>query len=407
MTVLSLDRIVAEALAEVGIDMTGFDRPRVRPRTTTWVAGESGFGIRHYASGRGVYVVQTRMGGRLRTVTIGPVTVLTLPQARTVARRVIAHARVGNDPASERIRIRSAPRFDAFLDEYWRRWSPRWKPSTRETHDGYRALYLDDAFPNATIDALNEADVTRWFADLNDRTGPGAANRVMTILNNMLNKAEEWGYRLANTNPCRSVRRNRRRRCERFLNSAEMVRLGGVLAAEREGGVRTAPVRAVAITLLLLTGCRMGEILGLHWQDVHGHRLKLRDSKTGPRTVWLADEARALIATLPRYKGVPWLFWNPGHRKPIRDLTVYWHDVRDRAGLPGVRIHDLRHSFASHAAMNHETLPMIGRLLGHRSVQSTARYAHLDDAHISDAAEQIGMIIEQMADGGVVRWPLK
>ncbi len=191
-------------LAEVGVDLTGFDWPKVRPRATTWGAGESGFGIRYYASGRGVYVVQTRMGGRLRTVMIGPVTVLTLPQARTVARRVVAHARVGNDPASERIRIRSAPRFDAFLDEYWRCCSPRWKLSNREMHDGYRALYLDGAFPDATINALNEADVTRWFVEFNDRTGLGAANRVITILNNMLNKAEEWAT--DSPTPIRAVR---------------------------------------------------------------------------------------------------------------------------------------------------------------------------------------------------------
>lgn len=300
---------------------------------------------------------------------------------------------MGLDPATDRKRIRSAPRFDDFLKEYWDRWSPRWKPSTYETQTQYRALYLDRAFAGVFIDELNESHVTSWFADLNNRTGPGAANRTLGILAAMLNKAESWGYRLENTNPCRSVRPNRRRQCERFLSRAELVRLGQVLAKERAAGDSVRASSAKAITLLLLTGCRLGEVLGLQWQDVKGNRLMLRDSKTGPRTVWLGNEARALIATLPRRKEVPWLFWNPKLRKQI-NVDYCWHAIRARAGLAGVRLHDLRHTFASHAAMNKETLPMIGRLLGHAKAASTARYAHLNDEHVLKAAEQVGAAVE-------------
>ena len=396
MTALALRQVVADALAEVGANVTFMRLPKGKARTTTWLGIEHGFGIRHYATGRNVYIVQTRMAGRLRTVTIGPASVITRHQATIVARRVIAYAQVGLDPAADRKRIRSAPRFDDFLDEYWVRWSPHWKPSTCQTHCAYRALYLDGAFPGVFIDALNEADVTKWFADLNNRAGPGAANRVMAILNNMLNKAESWGYRLENTNPCRAVRLNRRRRCERFLSTAEMARMGAVLARERAGEDKVRPVVATAITLLLLTGCRVGEVLGLQWQDLRGNRLKLRDSKTGPRTIWLGDDARAMIATLPRLKNIPWIFWNTRYRRPIRTIGHYWYEIRDEAGLPNVRLHDLRHTFASHAAMNKETLPMIGRLLGHSNPQSTARYAHLDDEHVLDAAEHIGSAIERM-----------
>ena len=136
----------------------------------------------------------------------------------------------------------------------------------------------------------------------------------------MLNKAESWGYRLENTNPCRSLRPNRRRQCERFLSGAELERLGRVLAEERAAQESVKAGSATAVTLLLLTGCRLGEVLGLQWQDVKGNRLMLRDSKTGPRTVWLGNEARALITALPRRKDVPWLFWNTAHRKPIRNI---------------------------------------------------------------------------------------
>lgn len=396
MSAISLQRIVAEALAEVGANVNFLRIPRGKPRSTTWLGIEHGFGIRHYQTGRNVYIVQTRMAGRLRTVTLGSAAVLTKSQATKVARIVIAYAQVGHDPATDRKRIRSAPRFDDFLAEYWAKWSPRWKLSTYETNAMYRFHYLDGSFQGVFIDALNEADITRWFADLNNRTGPGAANRVLSILNHMLHKAEAWGYRLENTNPCRVVRLNKRRQCERFLTIPELSRLGTVLAEKRAGEDKVRSIAATAITLLLLTGCRSSEVMNLQWEDVRGNRLKLRDSKTGPRTVWLGEEARALIDIIPRLRNVPWIFWNARHRCRMLTASHYWYEIREEAGLPKVRIHDLRHTFASHAAMNKETLPMIGRLLGHANHQSTARYAHLDDDHVLDAAQQIGDAIERM-----------
>ena len=396
MTAASLKRIVEEALAEVGANVNFLLVPKGKARSTTWLAIEHGFGIRHYPSGRNVYIVQTRMAGRLRTVTIGPASVLTRHQAQMVARRVIAYAQVGRDPATDRKRIRSAPRFDDFLGEYWSRWSPQWKASTLATHDGYRRQYLDGAFKGVFIDELNEGHVTKWFADLNNRTGPGAANRTLEILKNMLNKAEVWGYRLENTNPCRSVRPNKRRQCERFLTAEELARFGNVLADLRASDNLTIRSGCAVITLLLLTGCRYREILTLQWQDVRGSRLLLRDSKTGPRTVWLGSAAREIIDSLPRHPKIPWLFWNYQYRRPIRSIQHLWESILGQAGLGKLRIHDLRHTFASHAAMSKETLPMIGRLLGHANHQSTARYAHLDDEHLLDAAQQVGDAVERL-----------
>lgn len=396
MTAASLKRIVEEALTEVGANVNFLLVPKGKARSTTWLGIEHGFGIRHYPSGRNVYIVQTRMAGRLRTVTIGPASVLTRHQAQMVARRVIAYAQVGRDPATDRRRIRSAPRFDDFLKEYWTRWSPQWKPSTLATHDGYRRLYLDNSFKGIFIDELNEADVTKWFSDLNNRAGPGAANRTLEILKNMLNKAEAWGYRLENTNPCRSVRLNKRRQCERFLTADELARFGAELAKLRNDDNPTVRSGCAVIALLLLTGCRYREILTLQWQDVKGNRLLLRDSKTGPRTVWLGSAARGVIDSLPRHANTPWLFWNCQYRRPMGSIQHLWETILERAGLGKLRIHDLRHTFASHAAMNKETLPMIGRLLGHAKHKSTARYAHLDDEHLLDAAQRTGDAVERL-----------
>ena len=400
MTSLSLRQVVEKALAEVGVDSKHSRAQRGRPRTTSWLAIENGFGIRHYASGRHVYIVQTRMGGRVRTITIGPASVLTRHQATMVARRVIAHARVGHDPATTRQRIRSAPRMDDFLKEYWQKCAPTWKPSTRTNATDYRRCHIDGVFKDIYVDSLTVADVAKWFVALTDNSGPGAANRCMDILRAALNKAEAWGYRVENTNPCYAVRCNRKVIRTRHLSDAEMSRLGDALADMRINDNQSLRAQAMAITLLLLTGCRRGEILSLQWSDLRGARLGLKDSKTGPRTVWLGQEAVDLLASHPRLPKVPWIFWNERRRKPIMDVQSAWSRVRDAAGLRDFRLHDLRHTFASHAVMNRESLPMIGKLLGHRCIQSTARYAHFDDAHLLDAAEEIGRSIELALAGG-------
>ena len=307
-------------------------KPKGRARTTTWLAIENGFGIRHYASGRHVYIVQTRMGGRVRTITIGPASVLTRHQATMVARRVIAHARVGHDPATIRQRIRSAPRMDDFMREYWQKCSPSWKLSTVKTATDYRRGHIDGAFSDIYVDSLTEAEVSKWFAALTDRSGPGAANRCMGILRAALNKAEAWGYRVENTNPCYAVRENRKTIRTRHLSEAEMARLGAALADMRGCDSQNLRTQATAITLLLLTGCRRGEVLSLQWSDLHGTRLRLRDSKTGPRTVWLGQEAVDLLASHPRVPKVPWIFWNQRLRKPFANVQSAWQQVRDAAG---------------------------------------------------------------------------
>jgi integrase len=158
-----------------------------------------------------------------------------------------------------------------------------------------------------------------------------------------------------------SIKVGNRLHCERFLTKDELASLGDVLDAMRTGKHPARRGAAAVISLLLLTGCRYREIMDLQWPDVKGNRLKLRDSKTGPRTVWLGAPARAIIDGLPRRQNNPWLFWNERTRQRLKDISHIWIKVREEAGLGKLRIHDLRHTFASHAAMSKETLPMIGR----------------------------------------------
>ncbi len=362
-------------------------------RCTSWCDRLPGFGLRTYPSGRSSYIVQAHMNGRTRIVTVGRSSVMSERQARTLARLVLLQAYAGQSPAAERQRIRAAPSFADFVKEYWERIEPRWKASTADRNGYYRRCHLDGAFAGLFIDSIGTPEVQRWFVDVSDQSGPGAANRTLAILSAILARAETWGYRPEGSNPCRGIRRNRPRRFGRALEPAEISRLGVALAATAP----QQPLAAAVVRLLLLTGCRVSEILSLEWSDVRGARLQIRDAKSGPRTVWLGEEARSILNSLPRTKEQQAVFFNCATGRPLTTPKRYWRKVQRMAELPPTRLHDLRHSFASHAARASETMPAIGRMLGHRRTASTARYTHLDDAGLIEAAELVGgCILEVM-----------
>jgi integrase len=375
-----LRQIIAEELARVVPGEAGKRRSRfdyVLP----------GFGERLHPSGRKSYVLQRTMGGKQRLITIGDAAILTEQIAKDVARRLILRIELGENPAEKKLRGRKTPTYRAFLESYWEVAAPTWKPSTREIQNIYRRTHLDLAFPRKFIDEISHADAVRWHAELTRSAGPGAANRAMEILKAMFGKAEAWGYLPEHSNPFRGVKRNRGRKIERFLSHDEMARLGRALAAHRAEH----PVEVSVISLLALTGCRRGEILNLTWGEVQGRKLKLTDSKTGPRIVWLGQEARAVLEAFPRGKKNQRVF--TFDVVPRSALDWFWRKLRTEAGLDDVRLHDLRHNYASLAARSSETLPMIGSLLGHRHVSTTARYAHLDDGVLLEATTLVGQSI--------------
>ena len=198
------------------------------------------------------------------------------------------------------------------------------------------------------------------------------------------------GLRPEESNPCRGIRRYRRKGRERFLSDDEIRRLAATLSTH----TRRQPLQVAAVRLLLLTGCRRGEILMLRWSDYREGHLFLRDSKTGPRTVWLSQPARNVLDALERTSR--WVFPAPRTGGPHHGtwLERFWIEIRAEADLRDARLHDLRHTHASIALRQGETVLAIGRLLGHRSPETTLKYTHLADAMVRDAAETVGAVLE-------------
>ena len=244
------------------------------------------------------------------------------------------------------------------------------------------------AYGHLEVEEVGREHVSDLHYQLRDI--PYQANRVLEIQSKIFNLAELWGLRREGSNPCRFVRKYKEQKRERFLSEEEFRRLGVVLSEmEREGTVST--YAAAAIRLLMLTGCRRNEIVELRWEDVdlEAGELRLADGKTGARLVPLSAPAVTVLSVLPRVEDSPWVIPGGKPGRHLADLQPPWERVRERAGLEEVRTHDLRHSFASRALALGESLPMIGKLLGHTQVQTTARYAHLARDSVKASASRI------------------
>ena len=238
------------------------------------------------------------------------------------------------------------------------------------------------------LDRIDRPGVIRWFGGYS-ATAPGGANSALLVFRQIMNYAIARGH--IETNPTRGVRRNPRPKLTRFLSREEIGRLHEVLDGY-EPRRPSCKAQVDIIRLLLLTGCRTGEILKLRWREVDGDTLELEDSKTGPRQVLLSPEARAIIERQPR-SGSPWVFPSPVNPARARFDLSLWKKVWKLAGIEDVRLHDLRHTFASQAAMQGIPLPVVARLLGHAQVQMTLRYAHVSDRDVEAAAERIGGVM--------------
>ena len=368
---------------------------RLRPGAreyTLWDTGVAGLGVRVRPSGSRTFIYHRRTEGGVRKMSFGPAALRRVEDVR----RACLEAATGATDADDAC-CRKAPLLRDFVAGQWKAdCFERCKPSTQK---GFRSMLnyrLLPAFGARRLDRITRSMALDWF-EAGSRTAPAAANVALGLLRQILNHAVACGH--IATNPVRGIRRNPGRKMTRFLSREEIARLHRILDRYAQGTVSQAQ-QADIIRLLLLTGCRRGEIVYLRREEVRDDRLELVDSKTGPRTVLLNAPAKKIVARRMRQGNGPWLF------PSVRDLSRpssrepwLWHRVRREAGIGDVRLHDLRHTVASQAAMNGVPLPVVARLLGHSDVRMTMRYAHVGDREIEAAAERIGQAITSIIDG--------
>jgi len=429
-------RLVEDLTAEAGRELW------------VWDSELPGFGVRVKATGVKAYVIQYRnLHRQSRKLTLGRHGVLAPEEARRLARQTLAAIERGEDPVKDRQAHRDAitvaelaERFD---DEHI---SIRLKPSTAREYRRNLCRFILPALGKVKVADVTRADIARFHHGL--RHIPYQANRNLEVVSKMFNLAELWGLRPDGSNPRRHIRKYPEEKRERYLSPAELAALGEALSRAEQEGVEDLFAIA-AIRLLIFTGCRLNEIMTLRWEyfDMAGRCLSLPDSKTGARMVHLGAPALEVLAGIERRPDNPWVICGKKPRARRTDLQPPWQRLRKRAtvrlwartqgseaadlvnrlerdlgqeptygecvaaakkqdlvlptGLVDVRIHDLRHSFASGAVALGEGLPMIGKLLGHTQVQTTARYAHLAADPVKAAAERVATNIAALMDGEV------
>jgi integrase len=390
-----------------------------------WDDALTGFGVRVRPSGAKSYVVVYRAGaGRkapVRKVTLGSVGKLTPDMARELAQKALGSVAHGKDPAADRAHDREGltvkELIDAFLADHA---GLKLKPATAIRY-GYSLHSVALELGSTKADSLTRAAVAKLHGKM--KRNAVSANRMLSTVSSMYGFAQRRGIVPEGYNPASRIERYSEQRRERFLNTKELARIGDALREAETTGIpwvvddskpnakhipkqdknrRTifGLLAPAAIRLLMFSGCRLREILHLKWEyvDIERGLLLLPDSKTGRRTIVLNAPALAVLASLPRLGA----FVVPGGdpERPRHDLKKVWQAVSRRAGLSGVRIHDLRHTYASFGAGGGLGLPIIGKLLGHSQPATTARYAHLDNDPLRRASESIaGRIAEAMGEG--------
>lgn len=337
-----------------------------------------GLRLRIHPGGGKSWVTSERVGGKPKRITLGSWPQMTIDAAREALR-----TRRHGPPSKNATSISFADLVELCMAQH----ACEFKPSTYRAFMVYLNSQLLPAFGSMDVHDLRAPEVARWFYEYS-RVSPGGANQALGHLCTIWN----WGLRQGHIpeglpNPTPPIRKNRRRARGQSLSASQIGALCQVL--DRATGAQW--LAAQAVRLILFTGCRKGEILALRWQDVRQDRLILRDAKTGPRDVILNPQAQSLIKALEMARMGEFLFPSArsgsGH---LQNISASWARFKAEANLPEqFRVHDLRHTYASHAILSGETLLTTGKLLGHASARSTERYAHLSGATLAQAANTV------------------
>jgi len=358
-----------------------------------WDRDLGGFGVKISPSGRKAYVVQyriSRQSRKTRRMTLGVHGTISCEQARIKAKTLLGQAAFGDNPLREKDEMKNAMLTVELLDMFYNEHvMPKLAVRTQEAYKNIIQKKLPRAFLNLPIKDVTRQDVARLHHNM--REIPTSANKLLAMLSKFFNWSEKFGYRADHSNPCRYVEKYKEKPRQRFLSPEEQKRLWYALdEAEKHA---TATIYSIAaLRVISLTGARLREILNLKWNyvDLNRKMLNLPESKTGAKTIYLNDAATEIIKNIPQQLDNEFVFCGIRAGQPIKELQKAWQRIRLSANLEDVRIHDLRHTFASVAVMNGMSLPLIGALLGHSQPSTTARYAHLAADPLREAAELVG-----------------
>jgi integrase len=352
-----------------------------------------GFGARVTANGARSYVLRyTTRAGRERTFTIGDATVWRTTDARDKARELRREIEDGGDPLAEIEDERAAPTMLDLIERFRSEHLPKKRPRTASEYGYLLQLHIEPHFSrHVKVADVRFEDINALHRKITKSGSPYAANRTIALLSKMFALAVHW--RMRPDNPVKGIERNKEYHRRRYLSGDELVRLTKALAKHRDKGA------ADAIRLLLLTGARRGEVLSMRWSEVADGVWSKPPSSTKQREhhqVPLSAPARQLLSNIRKRQRprTDFVFPSHGANGHLVEIKRSWRQITKAAGIEGLRIHDLRHSYASQLVSGGASLPLIGALLGHSNPLTTSRYAHLFHDPLRAATEKVGAVIE-------------
>ena len=366
------------------------------PDTKSYIVWDNeirGFGVRVNLNSKKTFILKYRVGqgrsARVRKPVIGTYGVMKVDEARKIARKWLLEASEGNDPKEvDKTTILLKDFCNVYLQQHA---NIKKKLSSVIEDKRLMRLHIIPNFGNVCLKEITRAMITKHHQSMYQT--PHGANRFLSLMSKMMNLAERWEYRPLNSNPCRHIERYKEEGRQIYLSMEQIEKIGHVIKQMEQ----TESIFVLsAIKLLLFTGRRTGEILTLKWDyiDFENSKMNLPDTKTGAKSFFFSPTVKQILLNLPNKEG--FVFKSVLKDKRVTTVRHIWKKICKLAKIENVRVHDLRHTYASLAVQNGYSLPIISKMLGHADIKTTQRYAHLHDDPVNQAVEKIDQQLDNL-----------
>ena len=366
------------------------------PDTKSYIVWDNeirGFGVRVNLNSKKTFILKYRIGqgrsARVRKPVIGTYGVMKVDEARKIARKWLLEASEGNDPKEvDKTSILLKDFCNVYLQQHA---NIKKKLSSVIEDKRLMRLHIIPNFGNICLKEITRSMITKHHQSMYQT--PHGANRFLSLMSKMMNLAERWEYRPLNSNPCRHIERYKEEGRQIYLSMEQIEKIGHVIKQMEQ----TESIFVLsAIKLLLFTGRRTGEILTLKWDyiDFENSKMNLPDTKTGAKSFFFSPTVKQILLNLPNKEG--FVFKSVLKDKRVTTVRHIWKKICKLAKIENVRVHDLRHTYASLAVQNGYSLPIISKMLGHADIKTTQRYAHLHDDPVNQAVEKIDQQLDNL-----------